>query len=257
MPAALPADWVQWLERIEDPDFSNALEVARRGKDEWPISYRETDPVAVERLVRQLERVQSVPIAVDRASDALPLLVAWLRRDPEYPRETMASVYSTLLTLFALGTRRGRGIFEFSGLLVSALLSIGMSDKAYRGLLGDIDELLGSGLGIDSLYWLLDVLEDTIRSPAPDVGARYEFWNTALAKIQPLREQAKHTAARFRCSFGCRLGMAGRSTGVDLIRDGCRQLSRRTQRAKHRDLYANRVGQPDKQRLNSRRFHRR
>jgi hypothetical protein len=189
VPAALPADWVQWLERIEDPDFSNALEVARRGKDEWPISHRETDPVAVERLVRQLERVQSVPIAVDRASDALPPLVAWLRRDPEYPRATMASVYSTLLTLFALGTRRGRGIFESSGLLVSALLSIGMSDKAYRGLLGDIDELLGSGLGIDSLYWLLDVLEDTIRSPAPDAGARYEFWNTALTKIQPLRSR--------------------------------------------------------------------
>jgi hypothetical protein len=186
---ARPENWVEWFQRIEEPGFYEALEVARQGKDEWPIGDREADPVSTRRLVAQLERVQGDTLAGERAADALPFLVAWLLRDPEYPRSAMAPVYSILLTLFALSDRRGRRIYESSGLLVSALLSIGLSEKSYCALLEDVEEMLGAGLGINSMYWLLDVLEDTLRFPAPAVEAREAFWHGTLAKIEPLRSR--------------------------------------------------------------------
>ncbi|MET3909991.1 PAS domain-containing protein [Bradyrhizobium sp. S3.3.6] len=188
-PVAGPGNWVEWFQRAGDPSFDDALEIARRGKDEWPIGDREADPGSVRQLEVALEHVQADSLAGERAADALPLLVAWLRRDPEYPRPAFSAVYSVLLTLFALSHRRGRRIYESSGLLIGALLATGLSEKTYRDLLGDIDELLGAGIGTESLYWLLDVLEDTVSFPAPSSGIRESFWLNTLVKIQPLRSR--------------------------------------------------------------------
>lgn len=189
LPVVGPSNWVEWFQRAGDPDFDDALEVARQGKDEWPIGDHEADAASIRKFAEALERVHADPLAGARAADALPLVVAWLRRDPEYPRPAFAAIYSLLLTLFALSHRRGRRIYESSGLLVGALLATGLSDKAYRDLLGDVDELLGEGIGTESLYWLLDVLEDTLSFPASSAGTRESFWLNSLAKIQPLRSR--------------------------------------------------------------------
>src|SRR6266536_3548709 len=47
----VPRDWPDWLERAADPAFSTALDVARRGADEWLVREALEDPVAVQRLV--------------------------------------------------------------------------------------------------------------------------------------------------------------------------------------------------------------
>lgn len=189
VPSALPANWIEWLERVHEPAFGEALTIARRGKDEWSIGDAEADPATVARLRAALAKVEEGTIAGDRAIDALPLMVGWLQGDPDFPRASFQPIYSMLLTMFAIGSRRGRPIYESTGLLTKALLSVGLATDAYKDLLGDVSELMGSGLGAESVYWLLDIVEETLRFPAPDAEARLSFWHSGLARIEPLRSR--------------------------------------------------------------------
>ena len=104
---APPTSWIAWLGRAADPTFVNALDIARRGKDEWEIGMTGGDPVAVRALVAALDNVQRDELAADRTTQALPYLVAWLQRDAEFPRAALSQIYGALLTLFALGSARG------------------------------------------------------------------------------------------------------------------------------------------------------
>jgi hypothetical protein len=189
VPSALPVNWIEWLDRVHEPGFGESLSIARRGKDEWSIGDVEADPANVARLRTALAKVEEGTIAGDRAMDALPLMVAWLQGDADFPRASFLPIYSMLLTMFAIGRRRGRPIYESTGLLAKALLSVGLATDAYKDLLGDASELMGSGLGADSVYWLLDIVEETLRFPAPDAEARLSFWHSALARIEPLRSR--------------------------------------------------------------------
>ncbi len=54
----VPRDWLEWLEQAGDPAFSNALDIARQGMDEWPVGEALDDPVVVQRFVAALDRAQ-------------------------------------------------------------------------------------------------------------------------------------------------------------------------------------------------------
>ena len=40
-----PRNWLGWLAKAAVPAFTNALDVARRGKDEWSIDDQTADPM--------------------------------------------------------------------------------------------------------------------------------------------------------------------------------------------------------------------
>lgn len=183
---APPTSWVAWLERATDPAFADALEVARRGKDEWAIGTSAADPVAVSALVAALEKVQGDPLAAERTTQALPYLVAWLQRDEGFPRAALSPVYGGLLTLFALGSARGATIYESSQVLAEALLAAGLDQKAYRDLIADTDEIAGEGFGVDMVYWVLDLVESFMNAASPDAAAREQFLHRILARIAPI-----------------------------------------------------------------------
>jgi hypothetical protein len=182
----LPASWTEWLAAVINPDFTNALEIARHGKDEWAIDAATADPVAVENLVAALDGAQNIEIAAQRTSQALPFIVAWLRRDSSFPRPALVPVYANLLTLFALASARGRSIYKSSQILISALLTSGLDARAYRALIADVDELAGEGFGVDMIYWMLEIIEDFMRAGAPDAEARHTFLQGALSRMTPL-----------------------------------------------------------------------
>ncbi|WP_163020804.1 protein DpdD [Pseudomonas viridiflava] len=213
----LPSSWLEWLRKVSDPDFSNALEIARQGKDEWVLDESIADPVAVQRFVSALEAVQHDQIAAERTANALPFIVAWLQRDAVFPRSEMGPVYSILLTLFAMGASRGRGIYESSHILIHGLLAIGVTESVYRGLIADTEELAGSGFGVEMVYWLLEVIEDFIRFGAPDANAREIFLHCVLSKIAPIysRLSSLQCAAIVRLAeqLGWRLDDIGVSKG--------------------------------------------
>lgn len=183
---ALPTSWVDWLDRAADPSFMEALDVARQAKDEWPIDASAGDPVAVQALVAALDRAQASEIAAKRTAQMLPYLVAWLQRDPDFPRAAMTPIYASLLTLFALDTARGATTYESTQVLVGALLTSGLDPKAYRALIADINEIAGGGFGIDMIYWILEIVEEFIRASAPEATVREDFFHGVLARAAPI-----------------------------------------------------------------------
>lgn len=184
--SALPTSWVSWLEHAAHPTFVDALEVARRGKDEWAIGASTADPVAVSALVAALEKAQDDPLAAERTAQALPYLVAWLQRDEDFPRAALSPVYGGVLTLIALDNARGATIYESSQILVEALVAAGLTRKAYHDLIADIDEIAGDGFGVDTIYWVLGVVESFMNAASPDAAAREAFLHRILARLAPI-----------------------------------------------------------------------
>ena len=182
----LPTSWTDWLAQTADSSFTSALDVARKGKDEWSIEAGAGDPVAVQALASALDLAQSNDLAAERTSQALPFFVAWLQRDPEFPRAAMTPIYASLLTLFAIGPARGRSIYESTQILVGALLTTGLDAKAYQALIADVEELAGEGFGVEMVYWVLEITEEFMRTSAPDASARESFLHGVLARIAPI-----------------------------------------------------------------------
>ena len=182
----LPTSWTNWLEKAADPSFTSALDVARKGKDEWSIETWAGDPVAVQALTSALHLAQNDELAAERTSQALPFLVAWLQRDPEFPRAVMTPFYANLLTLFALDPARGHNIYESTQILAKALLTSGLDARSYRALIADIEELAGEGYGVEMIYWVIEIAEEFMRTSAPDANARESFLNGVLARIAPI-----------------------------------------------------------------------
>ncbi|WP_105403200.1 protein DpdD [Neorhizobium sp. T7_12] len=185
-PGGVPSSWIEWLEKTADPSFTNALEIARHGKDEWSAQSSTSDPSHVAAFVTALNLAQDDPLASERTAQALPFLVAWLQRDPAFPAPTMAPVYSSLLTLFALNSTRGGSVYESSQVLVEALLTVGVNEANYASLIADINELAGQAFGIDMIYWVLDTIESFMRASAPDAKSREAFLHSILARTAPL-----------------------------------------------------------------------
>ena len=65
--------------------------------------------------------------------------------------------------------------------MVSALLANGLDAKAYRALIADVEELAGDGFGVDTVYWVLEIVEDFMRASTPVAQAREVFLNGALS----------------------------------------------------------------------------
>ena len=174
------------MAQTADSSFTSALDVARKGKDEWSIEAGAGDPVAVQALASALDLAQSNDLAAERTSQALPFFVVWLQRDPEFPRAAMTPIYASLLTLFAIGPARGRSIYESTQILVGALLTTGLDAKAYQALIADVEELAGEGFGVEMVYWVLEITEEFMRTSAPDASARESFLHGVLARIAPI-----------------------------------------------------------------------
>jgi hypothetical protein len=224
----LPRNWLEWLAKAADPAFTNALDVARRGKDEWPIEDQTADPMAVRALLSALETAQNDDLAAERTAQALPFIVAWARRDSAFPRPALALVYGSLLTLFALGTARGRNTYESSQILVAALLSGGLDGKSYRALIADVEELASAGFGLDMIYWVLELVEEFMRASAPDADARELFFHRALSKMAPLYSRLsglqRAAIARLSTELGWPLGSLGIETESIIPDDLATQL---------------------------------
>ncbi|SEH06424.1 hypothetical protein [Candidatus Venteria ishoeyi] len=95
----LPANWLEWLQHIEYPDFTAALDVAERGREEWPSAKAlGTTPEAVQQFTDILIAVPD-GIPQQRLALALPLLVEWVQNDPGYPNPLLVPVYDSLLKL--------------------------------------------------------------------------------------------------------------------------------------------------------------
>ena len=188
----MPNSWIEWLKRVADPNFTNALEIARLGSEEWSITGSAADPTMVTELLNALNAAQNDQNAAARTAQALPYLVATLQRDPAFPNTALASLYANLLILLALGAFRPSVVYESSLILVDALLSVGVDTEDYREVIAAIVEIAGPGFGVDMIYWALEVVEVFMRSAAPDMAERDQLIHSFLARLTPLRVRMSH-----------------------------------------------------------------
>jgi hypothetical protein len=185
--ADLPTSWLLWLNKLSEPTFSNALDLARFGADEWSMTTDSPDPTEVQALHDALGEAQGNELAAERTAQALPFLVAAIRRHPSFPTPIVAPIYSSLLTILVLGAARGTTTYDSSQVLIEALLAIGLNQQDYRALAEDVDELAGEGFGVDMIFWTLEVIEIFMRYAAPDVEAREGLMHRLVARILAIR----------------------------------------------------------------------
>lgn len=181
----LPPDWEAWLACLPDPSFTATSSVLERAVMEWPASML-VDTMDIERLAKALISVPDGPPADGRLADSLPHLVAWVARDTSFPRPAMAPVYDALLFHLLLGARRGTAVFDSAAVLFRAMLAIGLTPSRYTTLLDDCLALIGEGIGVRNVYWLLDILEETFLNQAPDQQARENFACLVQSRLAPL-----------------------------------------------------------------------
>lgn len=183
----IPTSWPMWLTWIADPGSTNALALARLGVEEWPIAGEAADPASVALLLGALNRAQNDALAAERTAQALPYIVAALQHDPHFPNSVMKPIYSSLLTLLALGSSRGASVYDSSLVLIDALLTVGIDSAQYRELVADINEIAGEGFGVRMVYWALELIEAFMRSPSPDPAVREQLIHSMLARLTPIR----------------------------------------------------------------------
>jgi len=181
-----PTGWSEWLERLEDPNFTAAGAIARQGAREWRAGF--DDPVFTARLADGIEDLPLDGLAFERFVDGLPYLVAWLVRDPDFARPAAQAIYERALERLVLAGRIAP-LMDSAAVLFRALLSLAPSAEAYRRLLADCLSLVGEGAGVRAASWLLEIIDETIVADAPDQSAREQFWHEAIGRLTPVASQ--------------------------------------------------------------------
>jgi len=184
---AIPSTLLEWFQQLSDKRFVTAQSVLDQCVREWPVT-DVVDPVEIEVLNTAIDSVPVDQYASERLADALPVLVAWVAEDPDFPRAGMVSLYENLLLHLFTGTRREKEVYESSMILVRGLLEIGLDASSYERLLGDCREI-AEGVGVRGVYWLLDVIEETIQNSAPSQTSRQAFWQESYSILHPLRDR--------------------------------------------------------------------
>jgi hypothetical protein len=183
---APPTSWQEWLGRLSAPDFTEALKVLAHAVEEWPATLLQ-DPVEIAAFERALQEVPETSPAAERLADGLPSLVTWAMEDPGFPRAGMLQIYDTLLFHLMVGVRRSGIVFESAAVLIRALLTLGLTQNRYRALLDDCLALTGEAVSKRTVYWLLDMLEETLLNPCTDEEARRAFWYAACSRLMQMK----------------------------------------------------------------------
>lgn len=182
-----PLGWTDWLAALDNNAFTAALAIARQGAQEWDPTLG--DPVEIAGLAASLNAVPDEPPASDRLVEGLPHFVAWLQRDPDFPRLGGFAVYEAALERLMLSGRAGAPMLDSAAVLARAILAVGPTASAYRRLLSDLLAFSGDAAGVRTAYWLIELLEETAAAPSPDQPAREQFWQDGLARLIPIAPQ--------------------------------------------------------------------
>jgi len=162
----IPNNWVEWLQQlIQKPEWDLALDVARRGEQEWDISDLVTENGAIQQFRTLLETASGQSETEQTLANALPHLLGTFQNDEQYPRREFSSIYVFLLDLIAVTTSGGDPDLVLFNELANTLFSLGTNQEAYKEILGfalDLWEQYSSPAKVD---WILDFINILIIQP--------------------------------------------------------------------------------------------
>jgi hypothetical protein len=230
-PTPPPTSWAAWLAAIQEVGFTTVVAIARQAAQAWEAGLG--DPAEITQLAERLTAATDEPPTSDRLLEGLPHFVARLQRDADFPRPAGYAVYEAALDRLLLSGRASGPMLDSAGALARAMLAIGPSSAAYSRLLADLLEFSGQGAGRRTAYWLIELLEETVASPAPDQAARESFWQEVLTRLAPIAPQLSNLQRLSLARLGAALGWS------DALPDG---LTAETETSDNANLAARLAG---------------
>lgn len=183
--SAIPDGWDEWFEWLSKPNYHDYADHARAGAEQWEALSKS--------LAREIAPniYNSITTAIDntatraRIIECLPFIVKWLMANEElFPDNALIEVYSGLVTLLALhGSIGSTDILGSAQILVLAIITSGVDVSTYKQLLEDLDVIVGEGIGVSQVYWLLDLVEMLYEHPTSDNEVRNSFFHKVGGKI--------------------------------------------------------------------------
>ncbi|MBS5904539.1 MAG: hypothetical protein KIC89_17850 [Acetobacteraceae bacterium] len=175
-----PQDWSEWVDALAREDF-DAIEVAARGATAWRLANQDLDPAVARALAARIEAIPS-GLAEERYGAAIPYLVQWAQSDPQWPRQSLCSVYLAILVRMALGARRGETTLRSAAGLLEGALRCGLAPAEYRDALDAAEGICIEGLSRTSAYGALEIVE-IVRSFAPADADRLQAFSLNVVSV--------------------------------------------------------------------------
>lgn len=168
----IPDSWTTWLDRLyTEPTWKRALDVARKGAQEWKIEREIEQQAQIDELVSKLSSYPNETETV--LYEALPyLLEFFLHQDDHFPRRMCAKIYIVLSDLLTISSNGGDDDLILFNELAVAMLSLGMEESSYGEMLTNAGEFWRRFASPSKVDWILDFLDSLILYPCLDVGKR-------------------------------------------------------------------------------------
>lgn len=184
----VPGGWDEWFEFLDNPNYIAYADHARVCAVEWPSLTKSSAREIVPKIFVAIQSAIDNSDKRDRIVECLPFIVkSFTEVEGVFLEKEMLDVYSGLITLLALhDTTSSIEVLGSLQILVLANLSSGIDNSSYRQLLEDLDNIVGDGIGLSQIYWLLDLVEMLYEHPASDEGARTGFLHKVAGKITPV-----------------------------------------------------------------------
>ena len=183
----VPANWVDWLERLCSADeFSGAIEIIGRGVIEWSIDVLLASPDQIARIAELLGTARS-PTADAILRDAIPTMVEAFCPDGESFRQ-FKPIYLNLALVLALDDSIGANDLTALALLAEASLEAGLQvsqeTNEYQELVEIIETTWNLVASIRSLDWALAMLDVLIAFNVGQHAAIDPFFNHIVSGLR-------------------------------------------------------------------------
>jgi hypothetical protein len=178
----VPDNWILWATRVQsEPSWPRAVEVARRGAEEWEATELLRQPEGVKQLTLLISSCLSS--AESTLHDALPYLLRTFQKDDQWPRRECMEIYASLLDVLALTTNGGGDDLSIFNDLIDALLELGIEKKKYEEILGYAEDLWERFASPSTVDWILEFLDYLVQHPCPSEGHRATLLSKVVNKL--------------------------------------------------------------------------
>ena len=181
----VPADWLEWLDLVADPEcsYSRLHAFASQGAQEWPLATLVGNPQALEALERRLETEASGD--QERLFAGVPSLLRFLERDANFPHTALKPLLWRLRRLLAYyGETSDLSQWSVYADLCRLNLELGVSASAYDELLEETELLWDTRLALSNFEAALDTLDILWIYPCHNVAERESLANRVFAQAQ-------------------------------------------------------------------------
>lgn len=169
----IPGNWNEWFDCINDLDPYVAINLAKRGADEWARDGFLTNQDEIERILVHLRN--HVTGGGEPLDSSLPYLLRYFINDPKWPRIELKPVYTELHHYFLSRMRGIREEMKIAADWANLLLDMGLTVSEYKQLFKDLTLGWGKFASPDFLQALYPFLTKTSIRPRPDMLSCLRF----------------------------------------------------------------------------------